>query len=569
MATPVISISSDVSVESVRSSFLRVILIDSIFVEVPVAPEVGAAVVSLPTGVLELDTHSLSEADPSKSSPRPVSVAPMVLPFLCSDDSESDTEMPERHVSPKPHDAMLTRWRSRVASRSSSPTTSTLEILLLPFYLHHLLLEDIPIGRLYRTHPGTPCRALTARKPVRPLPSHRLALRYTSHHLDRFTSGSSSGHSSSDHSSSRHSITGHSLFGHASPDTIIVDSSTPSRFVYPSLARTPWCSEAYLRWRSAPLSTMYRPKTSDSSIRDYSFESSDGLSRKRCRSLTATMTSFVHATRALVPSHADLFPPRKRFRDSISTDDSVEEEIDANELANIKVDATAVKVVVNRDVEAEVDACIGMEVDVGVDVGHGIEDEVESNDMGTIEVRADVVARIDIPDGMLMPDVVKRLEQRELEARSLITCGERASLLEQVASLKRSNARFRGTMMMERARADSFWRRISFMESELRQIRRFRYYDKIRFRRLETFAARHLGFRPLCYNMTITRSGMTPEAESQSQNGSDGDNGYGGNGNGGDGNGGNGNSGSGNTNENNRGARPVARECTYQDFMKC
>ncbi|GKG59542.1 hypothetical protein Tco_0605193, partial [Tanacetum coccineum] len=56
----------------------------------------------------------------------------MVLPFLCLDNSESDTEMPERHVSPTPHDAMPTRWRSRVASRSSSPTTSTPEIPTAP-----------------------------------------------------------------------------------------------------------------------------------------------------------------------------------------------------------------------------------------------------------------------------------------------------------------------------------------------------------------------------------------------------------------------------------------------------
>ncbi|GKG59439.1 hypothetical protein Tco_0605090, partial [Tanacetum coccineum] len=35
----------------------------------------------------------------------------MVSPFLCSDDSESDIEMPERHVSSTPHDAMLARWR--------------------------------------------------------------------------------------------------------------------------------------------------------------------------------------------------------------------------------------------------------------------------------------------------------------------------------------------------------------------------------------------------------------------------------------------------------------------------
>ncbi|GKD00636.1 hypothetical protein Tco_1170910 [Tanacetum coccineum] len=56
----------------------------------------------------------------------------MVSPFLCSDDSESDTEMPESYVSPTPYDAMLTRWRIRVASRLSSPTTSTPEIPTAP-----------------------------------------------------------------------------------------------------------------------------------------------------------------------------------------------------------------------------------------------------------------------------------------------------------------------------------------------------------------------------------------------------------------------------------------------------
>nr|GFA31910.1 hypothetical protein [Tanacetum cinerariifolium] len=50
------------------SSFQRVILIGSIFVEVPVAPEVGAAAIASPSGVLELDTHSSSEADPLESS---------------------------------------------------------------------------------------------------------------------------------------------------------------------------------------------------------------------------------------------------------------------------------------------------------------------------------------------------------------------------------------------------------------------------------------------------------------------------------------------------------------------
>ncbi|GKD86515.1 hypothetical protein Tco_1357669 [Tanacetum coccineum] len=524
MVALVISISSDVSVESVGSTFPRVILIGCISVEVPVSPEVGAAAVASPARVLELDTHSSSEADPSESSPPPVSVAPMVSPFLCSNDSESDTKMPKRHVSPTPHDVMLTRWRSRVASRSSLPTTSTPEIhtasilpapyaIVAPSSEFPLAPVDIPIDQLYRTHPGGPCRALTARKLVRPLLSHRLALRYTSHHFDRFTSGSSSGHSSSDHSSSRHSISSHSLFGHASPDTTIADLSTPSRFVYPPLARTPRCSEAYLHWRSVPLSTMHPPTTSESSAWDSSSESFVRPSRKRFRSLVAIVTSFIHATRALVPSRTDLLPPCKRFRDSISLEDSVEEDIDTDVLEDIEADAPAVEVAVARDVVTGVDAGIDMEVDVGVDVEDEVEDEVESSNRGIMEVGVDVVAGIDILDGMRMPDVIERLEQvdegqRELESRSLIVGGERASLLEQVASLEKSNARLR-TMMIERARADKF-----------------------------------------C----------------------DGDNGNGGNGGGnggGDENGRDGNGGNGNPNENNRGARSVARECTYQDFMKC
>ncbi|GKA44054.1 putative reverse transcriptase domain-containing protein [Tanacetum coccineum] len=62
----------------------------------------------------------------------------------------------------------------------------------------------------------------------------------------------------------------------------------------------------------------------------------------------------------------------------------------------------------------------------------------------------------------------------------------------------------------------------------------------------------------------VTHAANAPEAENQSQNSSNNDNGNGGNGDGENGNGGNGN-----LNENGRGDRLVARECTYQDFMKC
>ncbi|GKA59457.1 hypothetical protein Tco_0758770 [Tanacetum coccineum] len=396
-----------------------------------VALVVGAAVVASPAGLLELDTHSSPEVDPSKSSPPFVSVASMVLPFLCSDDSESDTEMPERYLS-------LTTSTPEILTAPILPTPSA---IVAPSF-------EFPLAPVVA--PPRIRRAIL----IRPEEDIPIALSYTSHHLDRFTSESSLGHSSSDHSSSGHSTSGHSLPGHASPDTTVADSSTPPRFIHPPLARTPQYSEAYLRWRSSPLSTMYPSTTSESSTRDSSSESSAGPSHKRCRSPAAIVTSSIHAMRALVPSRADLLPPCKRFRDSISLEDSVEEDIDADVLEDIKADATAVEVVVDRDVMTGIDACIDMEVDVGVDVEDKVEDEVESSDRGTMEVRVDVVAGIDIPNAMLMPDVVERLEQieeglqdiydhvikiplqriedietgqRELEARSLIDGGERAS----------------------------------------------------------------------------------------------------------------------------------------------
>nr|GFA68095.1 hypothetical protein [Tanacetum cinerariifolium] len=482
MATLVISISSDISVKSVGSSFPRVIIIGSISVEVPIAQEVGAAVVASPTRVLELDTHSSLEDDLSESSPPPVSVALMVLPFMCSDYSESYTKIPKRHI---PIALILPAPSAIVAPSSEFPLASIV------------------------AHPGFVDDELFFSDSGRTFPLVHITL------LGSFYFGSSSRHSSSDRLSSGNSILGHSLLGHATPDTIDADSSTPSRFVHPSLARTLLCSEAYLYWRSAPLSTMYPPTTSKSSAGDSFSESSTRPSRKRCRSHAAIMISSIYATRALVPSHADLLPPRKRFRDSISTEDSVKEDIDTDVLEDIEADDTAVEVAVDRDVEARIDACIGMEVDVRVGVEDEVEDEVESRDRGTMKVGLDVVLGINILNDMLIPDVMERLEQideglrdiynhiieiplqriediktgqRELEARSMIVGGERANLLDQ--------------------------------------------------------------------NMTITRSGMTPEAIKELVNRRvDGDNGNGGNGNGGDSNE---NGGNGNPNENNRDARPVA-----------
>ncbi|GKG30477.1 hypothetical protein Tco_0422965, partial [Tanacetum coccineum] len=86
MAAPVITISSDASEESVTSVVLRVILFGTIPTEILIVPDMPT---DLPT------------------SPE----LPVVLPFLCLDDSESEPadEPPERHVSLRFHDDVVSR----------------------------------------------------------------------------------------------------------------------------------------------------------------------------------------------------------------------------------------------------------------------------------------------------------------------------------------------------------------------------------------------------------------------------------------------------------------------------
>ncbi|GJV50503.1 hypothetical protein Tco_1440715 [Tanacetum coccineum] len=229
MAALDISISSDSSDESVGSSILRVILFGSIHIEVPVIP------IDLPVA--------------------PNVGAGQMLSLTCRiGDIEGILEFSvERDVSSAPHDAMVARWRSRVASRpssplgSSSPTTFTSEIpnaLILPApptidapSTDIISPFDAPLGGfdhkeygwylLYFSSLGIEVRIASFRS---------FYFRITSDHL-------SSDYSSSDHSTADYSLFGHStsdqtLSGHTSPVTTIGDSSTPSRFIYLPPTRT-------------------------------------------------------------------------------------------------------------------------------------------------------------------------------------------------------------------------------------------------------------------------------------------------------------------------------------------
>ncbi|GKD91471.1 hypothetical protein Tco_1366978, partial [Tanacetum coccineum] len=160
--------------------------------------------------------------------------------------------------------------------------------------------------------------------------------------------------------------------------------------------------------------------------------------------------------------------------------------------------------------------------------------------------------------------------QRRLEADQLTAKGQRVSMIKRMDRLRLENLKVRAMLDIKRDRVNSLRLHMSLSQEEFRQVHRDRDDTRGRLRR----------------TMTITRSSMTPgaieelvnrcveealaaheatraanalETENKSQNGSDGDNG----------NSGNGNGRNENPDENGRGDRPFARECTYQDFMKC
>ncbi|GJR29633.1 hypothetical protein Tco_1105865 [Tanacetum coccineum] len=128
---------------------------------------------------------------------------------------------------------------------------------------------------------------------------------------------------------------------------------------------------------------------------------------------------------------------------------------------------------------------------------------------------------------------------------------ERVSVVKRIDSLRLENLKVRAMLDIERNRVNSLRLHMYLSQEEFRQVRRDRDDTRGRLRRLESYVERCLeALAP----HEATRVANALETENQSQNGSDDDNGNGRNE---------------NPDENVRGDRPVARECTYQDFMKC
>ncbi|GJX56244.1 hypothetical protein Tco_0286141 [Tanacetum coccineum] len=215
---------------------------------------------------------------------------------------------------------------------------------------------------------------------------------------------------------------------------------------------------------------------------------------------------------SLAPTRADLLPPRKRFRDSYSSEASIEEDTEVDPIEtevdmelgigdgddvrdHVEIDPRDVR---DDTEEYEADTSAGDTVEVGIDPMSApiVEEEIvepagedSSDSSGTRDgiVRSFEDMPIDLDDAVrdfyhhmseVRIDRIVGIEtvQRRLEADQLIARGERAGMIERIESLRLEN-----------------------LKEEFRQVRRDRDDTRGRLRRLES-------------TMINTRSEMTPTA---------------------------------------------------------
>ncbi|GJT31346.1 hypothetical protein Tco_0911621 [Tanacetum coccineum] len=518
------------------------------------APVVEITLVASPTGLCGLVLYSSSDYDSpdEMSSPEHISPLPAILPFLCTNSSEA----PDSSDGPPSQDlyvATVAHWRSRVTARPSSSSEFPIAPVTVPFGIRRrsaILIrpgEAIPFGRPYRTHLNRPRKLLTTRKRVRPIPAHRLASRRVSPHF-------------SDHHPSSSSLSLDSSLIHSSgldaPDQAHSGSSARDSSLGDSSERPPHSS-----------SPSARP------------------SRKRCRSPVDSVPSSTPVMGSLAPTHANLLPPRKRFRDSYSSEASIEEdtEIDPIETevdmefgigdeedvrGHVEIDPRDVR---DDTEEYEDDTSAGDTVEVGIDpvsapiVKEEIIELAEEDSSDSSSTRDGIVRSFkDMP--IDLNDAVHDFYHHMSEVRI-----DRIVEIEIVQRyLRLENLKFRAMLDIERDRVNSLRLHMSLLQKEFRQVRRDR--DDTRGRLRRTMTNTHSGMTPATIKEMINqRVDAALEARRVNQDlelRNENDNG-GGDGNGNGNNGGDNGDGNENRNVNRRGDKPGARECTYQDFIKC
>ncbi|GKB06656.1 hypothetical protein Tco_0834889 [Tanacetum coccineum] len=519
MAASAIAISSNSLDESVGLPPSRVILFGDIPTVIPstidpvissAAPVIETTLVASPTGLCGLVPYSDSDSDSPDEMDSPEHISPLLVisPFLCTDSFEAPNSS-DGLPSQDPYVMDVARCRSKVASHPSSSSDFPIAPITAPLWTRRRVAilirpgKAIPFGRPYRTHLNGPRKLLTARKRVGPILARRLAWRRVSPR-------------SSDHRSSSSSLSSDSSPVYSSGLDALdqAHSGSSTRDVSPRLGypprREPRCSKAFRRSCTAPLSTLYPPTTLGSSSGDssekplHSASPSAGPSCKRCRSLVDSVPSSTPVMVSLAPTRADLLPPLKRFRDSYSSEASIEEDTKVDPIKtevdmelgigdgddvrdHVEIEPKDVR---DDTEEYEADTSAGDTVEVGIDPMSAliVEEEIvepvgedSSDSSGTRDgiVRSFEDILIDLDDAVcdfyhhiseVRIDRIVEIEtiQRRLEADQLIARGERASMIERIKSLRLENLKVRAMLDIKRDCVNSLRLYMSLSQEEFR-----------------------------------------------------------------------------------------------------
>ncbi|GJZ76127.1 hypothetical protein Tco_0640592 [Tanacetum coccineum] len=218
-------------------------------------------------------------------------------------------------------------------------------------------------------------------------------------------------------------------------------------------------------------------------------------SRKRSRSFTTSIPMSAPIPGALSSIRVDLLPHRKRIRS-------------LDYFSNVEVDPED-SIEVSRSIETDLD------LDGDMEASHELSTEQEINlverDIQACFNFADIIhakegfERITHP--VVSDDVPKPAQKERVAGRTyktldslvqrVVTLGQQGTAqAERIGMLQRENLKLRGLICIERERVDRVCRRMSGIQRDLRQIRRFHFYDRMRLRRLESFMERRCGFHP-------------------------------------------------------------------------
>ncbi|GKA18068.1 putative reverse transcriptase domain-containing protein [Tanacetum coccineum] len=458
--------------------------------------------------------------------------------------------------------------------------------------------QPIPYGRPYRYHPNGPVHMMTARKRVGPLPTHRLAVRHSVNRSssDYFSPDDSARDSSSDSSSeassdlhsdaSSDSSSRHLLSDHSSPDL-----PSTSAGISRKRHRSPMTSVSASPLVVGALSPV-RADLIPSPKRIRSLESATDL--EGCSD-----DSFEPYIPREVGLGVDVEDESSEQSRSRGTDIEVDDDVERSDGMDID------------PVEAVIKACFDFAdiirasgVDVRVEAMTVARDDVETGTRDLIVVSDDGYTPPVVPEVIpeLAQEGVIEVVQREQGHRIVGVESAVTALTKRIAELERDNRRLRGTTSVESQRVDRLQRDMSRMQRELRQIRRLRFYDRDFYEYISIMKMPNIRSgssmtceeieglvnRRVAEEMDAREAAMNLEPlnedgdEQESENGGNENGGNRGNGNGeneqegenGNGNGGNRNGGNGGNGNRNHGVyyggfMPVARECTFQDFLKC